>query len=182
MTISDFTVGLTNTHTLLYRLFASEIGLLSVAHPGVQFEALVQAYSGLKDAALNAVGGHSTITLVMADHALLEIQVSGRDDAHLFIELYKGLELFTGGTAFADEYSQSVTLSQLVYPMTAKAIEAIPAFADAVAVQLQEHVVKYGSAVRDRVVRELSQKFRFSPQFLARFESNNTTLSSETSE
>lgn len=169
MMVSDFLSANPNTHSLLYRLFASEIGLLSVAHPTVQFDALVHAYAPLKQAALAGVGDATTVSLVMADYSTRDISLSGRDEAHLFIELYKGLELFTGGTAFADEYSQSVTLVQLVYPLTAKAIEAVPEFADAVAAQLAHHMGQYGDAVRERVLRDLSQKFRFSSEFLARF-------------
>jgi len=179
MTVSDFISGNPNTHTLLYRLFASEVGLLSVAHPTAQFDALVHAYAPLKQAALAGVGETTAVSLVMADYSTRDISISGRDEAHLFIELYKGLELFTGGTAFADEYSQTVTLSQLVYPMAAKTIEALPEFADAVAQQLQEHMAQYGAAVRTRVLRDLSQKFRFSPEFLARFESGKPTTSTD---
>lgn len=169
MLASDFLADSPGVHALLYRLFASEIGLLPVSHPSVQFEALVNATADLKKRALTALEKGAQVQLEMPDRTMLTISVNGRAEAHLFLELYRELDLFTGGVAFADAYSQSVTLAQVVYPKTARAIEAIPEFADAVLQQLRAHAAEYGSAVQDRIAKDLVSTFRFSASFCERF-------------
>lgn len=169
MTLTDFLADGLNTHTLLYRLFASEVGLLRVSSPATQFEALVAAYADLKKAALDALEPGCKVWLEMPDHVLVPVDIPGRAEAHLFIELYRDLDLFTGGTAFADDYSQSVTLAQVAYPRAARAIEAQPDLAAAVLRQLQAHATKYGAAVGLRMQRDLLDKFRFSSAFCAKF-------------
>jgi len=167
--VSDFLAGSPSTHALLYRLFASEIGLSEVAHPSVQFDALAQATADLKKQALAAFETGCQVSLLMPNDELVSISISGRSEAHLFIELYRELDLFTGGTAFADAYSQSVTLAQVVYPRAAQAIEAIPEFSAAVLQQLCAHGIKYGPTVCDRIANDLANKFRFSAWFRDEF-------------
>lgn len=169
MTLSDFIADAPSTHALLYRIFASEVGLLSVSSPATQFEALVTGSADLKKSALAALESGCQVWLAMPDHVLAPVDIPGRAEAHLFIELYRDLDLFTGGVAFADDYSQGVTLDQVVYPRAARAIEAQPTFAAAVQHQLQAHATKYGSAVSCRIAADLKDKFRFSPAFCAAF-------------
>jgi hypothetical protein len=168
MLASDFLAESPGVHALLYRLFASEVGIFEVFHPSVQFEALVHATADLKKQALAALDAGALVQMVMPDGSVTSISVSGRAEAHLFMELYRELDLFTGGVAFADSYSQSVTLAQVVYPKAARAIESVPALADAVLLQLA-HVASHGPAVRERIAKDLVSKFRFSKEFCEQF-------------
>ena len=168
MLASDFLADSPGVHALVYRLFASEVGILPVSHPSVQFEALVHATADLKKQALAALDSGGKVQMVMPDDSVVTIGIDGRAEAHLFMELYRELDLFTGGVAFADAYSQSVTLAQVVYPKAARAIEAVPALADAVLLQLA-HIAKHGTAVRERLVKDVVSKFRFSNDFCERF-------------
>jgi len=168
MMASDFIADSPGVHALIYRLFASEVGILPVSHPSVQFEALVSATADLKKQALAALDSGGHVQMVLPDDSVATIGIDGRAEAHLFMELYRELDLFTGGVAFADAYSQSVTLAQVVYPTAARAIEAVPALADAVLLQLA-HVAKHGSAVREHIANDLESKFRFSNSFRQRF-------------
>jgi hypothetical protein len=169
MLASDFLADSPGVHALVYRLFASEVGILPVSHPSVQFEALVHATADLKKQALEALDSGAQVQMVMPDDSVLSVSISGRAEAHLFMELYRELDLFTGGVAFADAYSQSVTLAQVVYPRAARAIEAVPSLADAVLLQLT-HMATHGAPVRERIAKDLVSKFRFSESFCKRFE------------
>lgn len=175
MLASDFLAESPGTHALLYRLFGSEVGLFSVAHPSVQFEALVIATTDLKKQALATLESGAQVQMVMPDHSVASISINGRDEAHLFLELYRELDLFTGGVAFADAYSQSVTLAQVVYPRAARAIEAVPAFADAVLQQLSAYANEHGTPVRERIANDLASKFRFSKDFCDLFAESGVT-------
>lgn len=94
--IFDLTAGST-THELLYKLFASETGLLSVAHPETQYAAVVEVMQTLRARILERLADSAELDFFSGDHTYLgKLAIPLKVDAPLFVELYKDLNRFNG--------------------------------------------------------------------------------------
>lgn len=161
--LSDLTTGLRSTHDLLFRLLASETGLLGANHPCVQLEALHQSMPQLKSLALANLEKAAPVTVPGFDEKL---SVPGQADGLLFAELYRGMELFLGQGTLMDDYATQSVLQQWVYPLAGRRVEQAPALRSAWLTAFKTHQAQYGPAVGRRLQWTLAGSFRLTKGFL----------------
>lgn len=161
--VSDLTTGLRSTHDLLFRLLASETGLLGVAHASVQLEALHQAMPHLKSLALANLEKAAPVTVPGFEGAL---SVPGQADGLLFAELYRGMELFLGQGTLMDDYATQSVLQQWVYPLAGRRVEQTPALRSAWLTAFKSHQAEYGPVVSQRLQGTLAGPFRLTEAFI----------------
>jgi hypothetical protein len=144
--ISDLT-GASTTHELLYKLFASETGLLSVAHPETQYAAVVEVMQTLRARILERLADSAELDFFSGDHAYLgKLVIPLKVDAQLFVELYKDLNRFDGAQTL---------LSRHVYPLAGRMIAGNAQLQEFVLAQLQHHIIQYQAAVAHRIFETL---------------------------
>lgn len=104
MYTSDFLHNET-LHGLLFDIFRSEIGLLSVSHPNVQKEALIEFFADHKVKLLEAAADEATVfeqAYEFEDYSSAGImRVTLREEVDLFRRLYLFPELFEIPSAIA---------------------------------------------------------------------------------
>lgn len=152
MKTGDFSVA-QSTHMMLYLIFASEIGLLTVSSVPTQIEALIENFPQFQRNALDGVRDSFDMDFLHADGAPAgRATVRGVVEAALFADFYKNLNLFIdmGGHEYVE-----ANMHQVVHPFIGRMVLANDGIQAAVVAQLAWHCSRYPDAVRQRVVRVL---------------------------
>lgn len=148
MRVDEFSVA-QSTHMMLYLIFASEVGLLTVSSVPTQIEALVENFAHLQRNARDGVRDSFEMSFLHADgtpagHAT----VLGMEEAKLFTHFYKSLNIFIdmGGHEYVE-----ANMHQVVHPFIGRMILGNAGIRSAVVAQLIWHCGRYPVAVRRRI-------------------------------
>lgn len=148
MFVSDF-MNAQSTQQLLYTLFCSEMGLLSVAHPATQMEAVRMCFKTLqKNIASNLQEGKEHFKLSLNGGTDDIVELSYRTDAELFKKLYHGIALYPG-------VDDDAVLNLTVYPLVGSMVLNNGALKTQTVALLQSHATRHGDAVAKRMVQTL---------------------------
>lgn len=164
-----FSADLNSTHDLLFRLLASETGLMAASHPLAQLNAVTASYSALKALSLSNLGKPEGAAKVRVFGPLeaQDVAVDAKKDASLFAGLYRGLAPFLASEHEHDEVLQARVVSQFLRPTAARAVFEDRALGEAVGRQLRAHHEQHGDAVARRNLAALKHTFRVPPAVLA---------------
>lgn len=149
MQVSDFTHSKT-THELLIAVFASEIGLSSVTAPAALYQGVADSFKSLQTGVLdNLRAGVTTFELKFSAPGGLElaqVQLTYRNDAHLFQSLYKNF----------NQFDEDEVITQHVFPLIGALLGENLKLRAAIAQLLEIHVRTHGPAVGTRICKTLS--------------------------
>jgi hypothetical protein len=155
MLTSDF-LHAQSTQELLFLVFSSEIGLLSVSHPEVQLQALSQAFSSLQTTIVeNLRNGRESYSLRLSSETVTDlppVPMSYRTDAAYFQALYGQM----------GRWAPEKMLLLHVYPLIGEMVLKNPKLREATLALLKGHIQRWGAAVGERVRGSLF-KFDLTP-------------------
>ena len=148
MYVSDFTHA-KSTQQMLYTLFCAEIGLMSVAHPTVQMEAVRSIFGALqKNIVAGLRTGDGTFEMSVGEGHDNNVVLTWRQDAQLFKNLYEGM-------AMLSDVSDATVLRLRVYPLIGNLVLGNAQLKQKTTQLLQTHIERYGQAVGKRIVGQL---------------------------
>jgi hypothetical protein len=153
MSLSDLFAESPSTHHLLLGLLLAETGLLGAgpASQENQHSWLVSSFPGLQSRLAAAEWD-----AVAAIHLLpfQDMDVSRRDDARLFLKLYRGIN------SLADlGVPASKQVELVAYPLVREMIESRPDMHAILSAAYQEHAAQHGGAVASRIRGALTKCF-----------------------
>lgn len=159
------------TQQMLYTLFCSEIGLMSVAHPTVQMEAVRSIFGALqKNIVAGLRTGNGTFEMSVGDGHDDNVVLTWRQDAQLFKNLYEGM-------AMLSDVDDGTLLRLRVYPLIGSLVLGNAGLKQKTTQLLQAHIERYGQAVRKRIVGQLGAfKLEALVQDIAAFEEPTAAL------
>ena len=147
MYVSDFTHA-QSTQQLLYTLFCSEIGLMSVAHPSVQMQAVRDIFTTLQKnivAGLRAGDGTFEMSVSNEDG---NVVLTWRQDAALFKKVYEGM-------AILSDVEDETVLNLRIYPLVGELVLGNARLKQKTTQLLQAHIERYGQPVGKRILGQL---------------------------
>ncbi len=148
MYVSDFTYA-QSTQQMLYTLFCSEVGLLSVAHPSVQMEAVRSIFATLQKNIVSGLRtGDGTFRMSVGEGQDSDVVLTWRQDAQLFKSLYDGMSMLS-------DVSDAALLRLRVYPLIGSVVLGNAGLKQKTTQLLQAHIERYGQAVGKRIVEQL---------------------------
>lgn len=148
MFVSDFTTA-QSTQQLLYTLFCSEVGLMSVAHSATQMAAVGMCFKTLqKNIVTNLREGNEHFQLSLNNGTDDTVELSYRADADLFKKLYEGINLYPG-------VDEATVLNLVVYPLVGNMVLGNAVLKEKTTELLQHHATRHGSAVAKRMAQTL---------------------------
>ncbi len=148
MQVSDFTHA-SSTHELLLKLLFSEVGLLSVASPAVQLQAIVDSFTQLQTTIVTHLrDGSNDFELQLrgaAGPSLPTVPLTYQADAQVFGDLYQPLA----------RWSEHQVLPSHAYPLVGRVVLGNRTLRDQVVALLRAHIHRHGKPVGDRIRQTL---------------------------